>query len=712
MRTAATDRSSLAAVAVAAVLWLPLLALDLGYPSLSLVLGTPVLQRTTAAAAGICLLVIAVLAVIAAAAARRLANRSSEGAPASDIAFCAVCSGSAGLIGLVVALRAFGGPGTSPPRDFLELSAVVLAAALLGAVIAAATAAAARALGQSWLPLAVGGIACAVWVILTRALVSLTEATPINLWWLVFGALTLALGFRARRRLRLVASVVAALLVGVATAPALPWRQERRTVDPAATATADGPHVVVVVIDTWRWDATGLADPALATTPRLSQLAADSGTIFDQAVAPAPSTLPSIKAMITGRYSSQLGIPWWGRRPPPADAWTLMRAFRFAGYATTGFTANALISGEGFEAGFEDFWAVGGLDNIRHSFYLYGMAARGDYWRLVPLANALGVHKTRGDTVVDRFESWLDRRDDPRPFFAYVHIVEPHFPYIDRGYGLIPEDVRDLPETYDHIQLQRLPKGDPANADFAETAKMREILGRYHEEVRDADRLLGRVVDALKARSLGDDVLVVVVGDHGEEFLEHHGFGHGHDVFDEQVRVPLVIRWPRQPAFANLPARTTVPVSLLDVFPTLADFLHLPPPPQPLPGRSLRSLLAGQAEPTPTISEMVFGNRARLAYRLGNLKGRFDFDARQLPSYSSEIRVYNVVADPGETASLDLADSEVAAFVERAKADLDRLWSTARQATAEALTAPEEPQSEISEEDEELQRLRSLGYIE
>lgn len=701
------------ALACAAVLWLPLLALDLGYPSVSQVLGTPVLQRTTVAAAAIGLPVLAVLALIAAAAARRVARHPSAVPRASDVAFCAVASASAALVGLVVLLRAVGGPATSPLRDLVELTLATLIAAVLGAGIATITAVIARGLRFGWLPLPVGLLAAGVWAVLTNALVRTTEAQPLDLRWLALGAFVIALGFRFGARVRLAAVALAALLAAVATAPALPWRPPHPDSEPARTATApdDGPNVVVVVIDTWRWDATGFARPELGTTPRLAALAADGGTVFREAVAAAPSTLPSIKAMITGRYSSQLGIPWWGRQPPPAGAWTMARAFRFAGYATTGFTANALIHGDGFEAGFEDFWAVGGLDNIRRSFFLYGMAARGDYWRLVPMANALHVHKTRGDTVVDGFAKWLDRRDASRPFFAYLHVVEPHFPYRDRGHGLIPEALRGVPEPYTHIQLQRLPKGDPANAVYREAPKMAEILGRYHEEVRDADRILGRVVDALDGRGLGDDTLTVVLGDHGEEFLEHHGFGHGHDVFEEQTRVPLVVHWPRRPSFAELPAEVTVPVSLLDVFPTLADFLELPPPPQPLLGRSLRPLLAGRAEPVGIVSEMVFGDQARMTYRLGNLKGRFEFDARRLPSESSDVRVFDLVADPGETRPLDLGDSEVATFVAGAQADLDRLWSAARAATVAALTAAEEPKDESQEEDEELKRLRSLGYI-
>ena len=698
------------AFTVAVVLWLPLMALDFGYPSLSQVLLTAVLQRTTLAAAGVCLPILGVLAVVAGAAARRFSRPPSGTPPASDLAFCAVAAGSAATAGLVVLLRVYAGPGTSPVRDLAELAAAVVAAAIVGAGVAALVAVLSRGLRFGWLPLLTGLAAAAIWAILTDALVRTTEARPLNLWWLVLAAFAVALGCRFGRRQRVAARGLAAALVAVAVVPALPWRPAHRMPEPA-TATATGaPDAVVLVIDTWRWDATGLARPELATTPRLAALAADGGTVFREAVAPAPSTLPSIKAMITGRYASQLGIPWWGRRPPPADAWTLARAFHDAGYATTGFTANALIHGDGFEAGFEDFWAVGGLDNVRRSFFLYGLTARGDYWRMVPLANALRVHKTRGDAIAGRFEKWLDRRDDGRPFFAYLHVVEPHFPYYDRGHGLVPESVREVDDPYSHMDLQRLPKGDPANAAYRQGPRMEEILGRYHEEVRDADRLLGRVVDALEARGLDDDTLIVVVGDHGEEFLEHDGFGHGHDVFEEQVRVPLVARWPKRPAFEGLAAEVTAPVSLLDVFPTLADFLRLPPSPQPLLGRSLRPLLAGAGEPVGVVSEMVFGDHARMTYRLGNLKGRFEFDVRRLPSRATDVQVFDVAADPGETSPLDLGDAEVEAFVESARAELDRLWTAARRVTVEALTA-DEPEDDSQEEDEELKRLKSLGYI-
>ncbi len=717
MQDSGSQRAIPCAFSVSAVLWFPLLALDLGYPSLSQVVTTSVLWRTAGYAFGVCLAVALALAFGAGLVARRLAHRLGVPGMAAAVAFCGTAAGSAALVFFVARLRTLGGPAGSPLVDLALLAMALLAAVLLGRLVAAGALLAARRLRKNALPLFIGALAAAVWALQTGALLEASEARDLSFvpGLIAAGAVLAGVRCRLAGRRQLAALVVAFAMAGAGSLPAVRLRPAQPPPLPptsAIAAAADAPHVVVVMIDTWRWDATDLATGGLGTTPILAALAAQGSTVFPATAAPAPSTLPSVKALITGRPASHFGIPWWGDRPPPADAWTLARAFRAAGYATCGFTANGIVKGAGFESGFDAYWAVSGLASVRRSFFLNGLLSRGHYWHVVALADAIHAHKTRGDSVVDGFEGWLDRRSAAGPLFAYLHIVEPHSPYRDRGHGLIPDSLRDLPQRYSHSLLRQLPLGDPGNARYRETPAMQEIRGRYHEEVRDADRILGRIVDALSDRGLLDDTLLVIVGDHGEEFMEHDGFGHGHDVFEELVHVPLVLRWPRREAFAELPAELTHPVSLLDVFPTLTDLLGLPPAPEPFVGRSLRAALAGRAAPVAATSEAIFRNQIRLSYRLENLKARLVFDdPRRLPSEAGQVTVFDLEADPGETAAVDGGEREVAEFLERAKRELDASWGEAIEATVSALGRLPAPSDQEQEEDEALERLRALGYL-
>jgi arylsulfatase A-like enzyme len=708
----------------------------MGYPSLEQVLGTPVLRRTTLSALAVSLAVLAVLALRSGLSARRAAHRRGAPEIASAAALCGVAVGSAILVAEVAGFEKLGVTTASTAFDVVLLLAATLIAAVLGTAAGVGAAAAGRGAGRRWVPLGVAALALAAWALLISRLIAATEARGLPLVPPLIAAGAFVLGWLGlSQRLsggRRIAAVVAALgLIAAGTLPAVALRPPHRPPPPAPGAAAAGtladppPHVVIVLIDTWRWDATDLAAPDLGTTPALTALASRGSTVFSHTSAAASSTLPSVKALFTGRPASQYGIPWAASRPPPPEAWTLGRAFHARGYDAAAFTANALIQGDGFETGFGDFWAVGGLNNLRRSFFLYGLLARGDYWRVVALADALRVHKTGGDSVVDRFEAWLDRRPGRAPRFAYVHLIEPHFPYQNHGRGLVPEAVRNLPETYSHADFGRLPLHDPANRRFRGTPGLEEMIGRYHEEVREADRLLARITAALAKRGLLDDTLLVVTGDHGEEFFEHDSFGHGHDVYEELVHVPLVVDWPKRPAFSSMPEEVATPVSLLDVFPTLTEMLDLPPTPEPFVGRSLVPLLSRGEEDggmetaaedalvrggSPVISEAVLRGQAYLSYRLGSWKARFVLDERRLPSEAGEAAVFDLAADPGETSPLDPAAPEASELLARARRDLDALWGHAREVTVRALT-PSTGEESTGEKDEALERLRALGYL-
>jgi arylsulfatase A-like enzyme len=148
----------------------------------------------------------------------------------------------------------------------------------------------------------------------------------------------------------------------------------------------------------------------------------------------------------------------------------------------------------------------------------------------------------------------------------------------------------------------------------------------------------------------GDDTVIIVVGDHGEEFFEHNGFGHGHDVFEELVHVPLLIRWPDSSQWDDMAPRVSTPISLLDVMPTLAE-LSGGAVPDGLHGRSLLPLMRAPSTAPPAtavVSQAYTPTRAYTAYRIGSTKVRLRSGEGWLPWDTPFALVFDLDSDAGE----------------------------------------------------------------
>ncbi len=329
------------------------------------------------------------------------------------------------------------------------------------------------------------------------------------------------------------------------------------------------------------------------------------------------------------------------------------------------------------------------------------------------------LYKVHGRTVSSLALRWIERRDRKRPFFVYLHLMEPHWPYHSHD-GAYPESRQ---KAFSYAEMLRLSNGARSNAALRDRAEMAALEARYDEEINEADRIVEEFMGALDEDAVGGNTLVVVVGDHGEEFLEHNGFSHGHDVFEEQLRVPLLLLWPWGGAGAvanagcsreNRPMRVDVPVSLLDLLPTLAEMFALGDLPQPLDGLSLVPLLgggAGKGRPAAVsgaearvtgetggqsrpahgieagsgsggengavematrslISEAFLPGKSYVAYRQGDLKLRLRHGYEPEAWMSPHVLVFDLKSDPGEHAPLPRTDERVAALLQRARAAL------------------------------------------
>lgn len=378
----------------------------------------------------------------------------------------------------------------------------------------------------------------------------------------------------------------------------------------AAAALAPRPNVVLYLVDTLRADHLGVYGYERDTSPALDRWAEQS-VVFERAYAPSSWTRPSVVSLLSGLDPIRHGVE--DRLDAiPGDVRLLSETLKENGYATLAAVTNPnVLPAWGFGRGFDVF---DDLDSAGHG--------------------------TRADAVTDHVAAALEGLDRSRPFFLYVHVLDPHAPY-------------EPPPPFD----ERYPRSPALPAKLS--------IGRYDGEIAFVDSQFGRLLDTLERHGLGDDTLVLFVSDHGEELMDHGAMGHGFTLFEEVVRVPFVMRLPHG---AHAGTRVAERVSLIDVVPTVLSVLGLPPG-NDLDGRDLAPLLGdpgARVEPRDLfLSLYTTGTRSNLIR--GVVSGPHKYLRRSRPEESEAL--FDLARDPGE-------------FEDRARLEPD-----ARQRMAAALDA-------------------------
>jgi arylsulfatase A-like enzyme len=341
----------------------------------------------------------------------------------------------------------------------------------------------------------------------------------------------------------------------------------------------------------------------------------------------------------------------------------MTEALRAAGYRTGAFVANHLLGGRfGYDQGF-------------------------DVWNPTPET----LYGAPASDLVRGALAWVD--SGPRPFFLYVHTMEPHAPYTPSEEDLRPfagGGYRGPTDTRALLRLGQLGTLDEAGLAF--------LRSRYEGEVHQNDRAFGQLLDGLKARGLDASTAVVFTADHGEEFREHGGTEHAKTLYQELVHVPLVVRLPG----AARAAREKGAVQQIDLMPTVLGMAGVPAP-RALPGRDLRATLEGRADPRlppPVLfSEERFAVVDKLSVRAGDLKLIFNNDGPALWRAGAHLELYDLARDPAEKSNLAATRPVALAFLER-RLDAFRSAQPAAAADRVALSG------------EEKEQLRALGYVQ
>jgi arylsulfatase A-like enzyme len=405
-----------------------------------------------------------------------------------------------------------------------------------------------------------------------------------------------------------------------------------------------------------------------ATTPEIDRLAAE-GVLFEQAYTPAVYTLSAIASLWTSLHHDQHHAGVRHSEPLPAGSLTVPELLRVRGVHTAGFVANPSAGRPfGLDRGFAEF----------HELY----RERGRF---------VGV--PRAEAFRPLLERFLAEQSGVGRFFAYVHFIEPHFPYdpqppFDTLFGNdapLPESARRSQEWIRAV-----------NAGASATPAQRDHLVRlYDGNLAAVDRELGRLRALLEASGLLERTVLIVTADHGEALGEHGFIGHAPQVYEEAVHIPLVVRFPKGVAAAG--ARFNGFVDLLDLGPTLLDLFDVdwPDGVPPLEGRSLLPMVAG-APGKPSVVSRSMAERPVFGLR----EGRYKF-VHSLRDGRSEL--YDLASDPGEQS--DLADAEplnVEFHRQTLYRWLDRL----------ARASPISPATPVPLSEEDRAALRALGYVE
>jgi len=522
------------------------------------------------------------------------------------------------------------------------------------------------------------------------------------------GALVLCLLGLGLARLRrwLPWALGGALFVAAALGPTAYIEATSAAPAPAAAlppAREGAPDVVLIVLDTVRAGSLGAYGYRRATSSEIERLARE-GVLFADATSPSTWSLPSHASLFTGRYPSSHGAH--GESVALDDRYpTLAQVLAARGYETFCFTSNAWISdGLGLTRGFgwqDATWREGGAG--RNFSFIY---------RLLDRMGVLGGDKG-GAKVAEHFAQWRAARDrDARPSFVFLNFIEAHFPYhqlpSEYLHAFTDEPGSELRDVSMALMGQQF--GGPGTDSPLVDSMARDM---YDGGVFYSDVLLGRIVEAIRARGALDDTILVVMADHGEILGEKGGFyGHGPSLYQQVISVPLVIRYP--PA---VPAGVTVetPVSTLGVFATILDLAGIEAPPTLQVGSLLPLVRGSAASPGPVLSERMKATAlAGEEMDLGDPQMRGDVRYRALRSgdwklvetSEGEHFLYDLAGDPGERH--DLA-SERPRELARMRSELE----TARLALELPELDADLASKAMPELDSETQeRLRELGYVE
>ncbi len=439
------------------------------------------------------------------------------------------------------------------------------------------------------------------------------------------------------------------------------------------------PDIILISIDSLRPDHLGCYGHERDTSPYVDSLARE-GVLFRNAVSTTSWTLPAHAAMLSGLYDSVHGAYDNGRRLCD-ETILLPEMLRDAGYQTVGFFGGPYLHPAfGFAQGFDHYFnCMTPLPGDNTDAAIIADAGQSD---------SASHDDITGPRTRDAFLKWLDQASD-KPIFAFIHLWDVHYDFIppqkyvdlfDPGYTGPVTGRSFMSDTSIHAGMPR--------------RDLEHLLARYDGEIRFTDDIISEILGALDRKGRLANAIVVITADHGEEFFEHGRKGHHRTLYDEVVKVPLIVRWAGR---YRSGVQVEDQVRLVDLMPTLLAAAKVPLT-HPISGRDITPLLTGQESlpPADALVELLIDKNDLRGLR-SNTRKLTGIPSRNAWEY------YDLAADPAES-------SPAASMTPSIIADIAALDAALKQAGALKATL-RLPDCLVNLNAGMANRLGGLGYL-
>ena len=439
----------------------------------------------------------------------------------------------------------------------------------------------------------------------------------------------------------------------------------------------DNLNVILISVDTLRADHLGCYGYDRATSSHIDTLASD-GVTFLNAYSSSPWTLPSHISLMTSLHGANHQVAYEDESLDPSIP-TLADILRMNLFYCAALTGGGFVSAQyGFSKGFNSYSDEGGILRQDSAEHLFHSALR-----------------------------WLEREKDKR-FFLFLHTFQPHSPYA------CPSPYRsaflDEGARWRHIDLISYLGGMPGIYRELPENDRQNIIDLYDGEIRYTDEtLIGPLIAALKDMGLYDRTLIVFTSDHGEEFFEHHGWGHGHSLYEESLKVPLIVKLPGS-RFKGM--KIADMVRLVDVFPTILEEAGIKYADLDIDGQSIFPLITGEEKGDREFLADVAANvlASRIPQRIAMSQGKEKLILNKgmspedlgffisPPPVLDPLEFYDLAQDPDERQNIVEGRAAAANRIIRR---IDEVYKAARKRKTGKMAL-----------DEELKKqLKALGYI-
>jgi arylsulfatase A-like enzyme len=421
----------------------------------------------------------------------------------------------------------------------------------------------------------------------------------------------------------------------------------------ASASTTERPNVILILVDTLRADHLGAYGYSKGVSPHIDAFARNA-TTYENTIAQAPLTIPSVLQIMTSKYVQ-------AERIADKDP-TMAEILKQHDYETAAVVENANFEldrrAHGLLRGFDVFYRNGVLDR---------KGLRQQHWKT----------NTAADTITAQAIRYLRRRTPDRPLFLWLHYFDPHDPYMPP----FADDMESLSaETKSGItgDIRSSPLRDPQQAGgfILPEEDRRHLVRLYDAEIHYADQSIGELLAFLERNGSFDGSLIVLSSDHGESFGEHGMWMHGRSLYDSEIHIPLIVKFPGQ----RVGKRVKEPTMALDILPTILDVAAIESD-KPMDGTSLR-----HGRPDYAFS---FWKEWQVA-RTDNWK---------LVQRGSDVSLYRLSSDSNELRDVSAESPDVVRRLSDAcRKELERL-----EISAETM---EQSSSAV------VERMRALGYLD